>query len=82
MDIFLQILATLGACLVLLAYWTQQRGIFLPTHRLYLSMNLVGASLMTFVAIHDRRLGFILLEGIWALVSLYGLIRISWQRRR
>ncbi|MGI9090597.1 MAG: hypothetical protein ACR2GG_05770 [Gemmatimonadaceae bacterium] len=41
----------------------------------YNALNAVGSALLAWVAVHDQRWGFILLEGIWALVSLPPLFR-------
>lgn len=37
---------------------------------LFNALNLAGSALLAWVAIHDRRAGFIVLEVAWALVSL------------
>jgi hypothetical protein len=38
-------------------------------------LNFVGSGLLAWVAIHDRRAGFIILEVVWALASLPPLFR-------
>jgi hypothetical protein len=38
-------------------------------------MNLVGALLLTWIALVDSRWGFIVLEGTWALASIPPLLR-------
>ena len=79
MELLFQSIGILGACLILLAYVLLQQKI-LPAHsRRYLSMNFLGGTLLTIIAVHDRRIGFILVEGAWALISLWGLVR---SRRR
>jgi hypothetical protein len=72
-----QIVSVVGATLVLLAYALSQSGRLKPTDLVYGVMNFVGASLLTWVAVVDWRVGFILLESIWAVLSLVPLIRKS-----
>jgi hypothetical protein len=70
-----QVMSLVGAVLVLGGYFALQRGWLTGDDRFFNLLNLVGAGLLTWVAIEDRRLGFILLEGAWALLSLPGVIR-------
>ncbi len=70
-----QLIAVLGAVLVLAAYFAYQRGWLSRRHRSYHLLNLVGASCLAWVAILDQRWGFILVEVAWALLSVPGSIR-------
>lgn len=72
---FLQLVSLVGAACILLAYGLGQLGYAKPGDVAYGLMNLVGASLLTWVAIVDRRAGFVLLESAWALLSLVPLAR-------
>ena len=67
-----QLVSVIGAAGCLGAYIGLQRGWLSQTSRTYSLMNLVGSALLTYVAIVDRRVGFIILEGVWALVSIPG----------
>ena len=74
---FNQLLSVVGAGLVLGAYIALQRRWLASDARVYNAMNFVGAVLLTWVAVADRRVGFIILEGAWALLSLPGMVRGS-----
>jgi hypothetical protein len=68
-----QVASIVGAVLVLAAYVALQRGWLGREHRSFHALNFFGSALLTVVAIVDRRAGFILLEGAWALLSLPGM---------
>jgi hypothetical protein len=70
-----QLVSLVGAALVLAAYVALQRGWLPRESRLYNALNFVGSLLLTYVAVKDRRVGFIVLEGAWALLSLPGMLR-------
>ena len=72
------VLEVAGAILILVAFALAQfRG--LDRHGfLYLVLNLVGAALLAGSAATHRQWGFLLLQGVWALVAfweLLGLVR-------
>ena len=70
-----QVVSLLGAFCILTAYGFSQAGRLTPTDWAYAVLNFVGAVLLTWVAVVDRRAGFILLEGCWAILSLLPLMR-------
>ena len=70
-----QVVQVLGSLLILAAFVAAQRGRLATGSPLYLSLNLVGASVLAVLAAHERQLGFLLLESCWALVAGYSLLR-------
>ena len=70
-----QIFSVIGAVLILAAYAALQANRIDQKGRTFCLMNFVGSSLLTWVAIVDQRIGFIILEGAWALLSLVPLFR-------
>jgi hypothetical protein len=66
-------MSVLGALLILSAFALLQRGVWGATGMPYLLFNLTGATALMVVAIWDRRVGFIILEAAWALVSVWSL---------
>lgn len=72
---FHQIVSLTGAALILTAYVGNQRGWYGPRDRVYGLMNLAGALLLLWIAVVDWRWGFIVLEAVWAVVSIPPLLR-------
>jgi hypothetical protein len=78
----IQAVSLLGASLQLLVFALMQLGRLSPRSLSYQLANVVGSLLMTVVASVNREYGFILMEAVWCLTSLYGLIRLLDDRRR
>lgn len=72
-----QIVQVVGALLILFAYAAAQFGALNQRSRAYLVLNLVGSALLAVLAWYADQWGFLLLEGVWALVSLWGLIQVQ-----
>jgi hypothetical protein len=72
----LQAVSVVGALLILLAFAASQLGRTDTSSLSYQIANFVGSAILTVVAVIEVQLGFILLEGAWALVSLWGTIRV------
>lgn len=75
MQLFDQLVSLIGAVLILAAYVALQRGWLPRESQLYNALNFVGSGLLTYIAIKDRRMGFIILEAAWALLSIPGMIK-------
>lgn len=71
-----QLIQILGALLILAAFGGAQLGKMATNSRVYLVLNLIGSGILTGVALVESDWGFLLLEVVWALVSLWGLIRV------
>jgi hypothetical protein len=70
-----QIVSLVGAALILAAYTLLQLGKLQQRGRPFNALNFVGSSLLTWVAVEQGQLGFIVLEGAWALLSLPRTLR-------
>jgi hypothetical protein len=74
------LLQIIGALLVLAGFGAAQFGRLTTTSVTYLTVNLVGSALLAGLALDGHEWGFLLLEGVWAIVSAIGLIRLRLAR--
>ena len=68
-------IGSLGVFLILLAYFLNIVGIVSSKHVWFIFLNLIGAILACLASILLNYWPFIILEGVWALVSLYALLK-------
>ncbi len=69
-----QVIQIIGALLILGAFAANQRGGLATDSELYLGLNLVGSAILCVLAVASGQIGFVLLEGVWAIVSGWGLL--------
>jgi membrane-bound ClpP family serine protease len=69
-----QLIQIVGALLILVAFGAVQFERMEPSSRTYLALNLVGSAILAVLALASSQWGFVLLEGVWAIVSGWGLL--------
>jgi hypothetical protein len=69
-----QLLQIVGALMVLAAFAAAQFHLLDARSYLYLLLNMVGSAILAVLAFEERQWGFLLLEGVWSLVSMTGVL--------
>ena len=69
-----QLVQIVGAILILVAFAGAQFGRLDQRSVAYLVLNLIGSLILAVLAAIESQLGFLLLEGVWSLVSLWSLV--------
>jgi hypothetical protein len=75
-----QVISLLGSMLILGPYVAGQLGRLLPSDWSYVLLNFVGSTILAVVAVIEQQWGFLLLEGVWAVVSLWSMAKFILKR--
>ena len=70
-----ELMVEVAGALMILAAFALNQFVGLDRHGFpYLTLNLVGAAILAVLAAMHRQWGFLLLQGVWAVVALWGLL--------
>jgi hypothetical protein len=75
-DFVIQMVSLLGSLLILGAFIANLFHRIATTQLAYTLLNFAGSTILTIVAVLEQQWGFLLLEGVWALVSLWSTIQL------
>ena len=70
------IVGTIGVGLVLLAYFLNTTKMIPENGKFFFVLNILGGAISCYAAILIDFLPFTILEGIWTIVSIFGLIKV------
>lgn len=76
------VIGLVGVVLILAAYLLLQTERMQAESPLYSVLNALGSGGILFSLIYDFNLSAALVEGMWMVISIYGLARVLWRRRR
>ena len=77
MDVVIQVA---GSLCILAGFALAQWGLLSMKSVRYLALNFVGSTVLAIDALLSQQWGFLLLEGVWSIVSAWGLLGRSWRK--
>ena len=72
---FNDIIGTIGVGLILTAYFCNSFNVIPTNGKLFFLLNSVGAGLATYASLLINYWPFVILEGVWCVVSVFGLFK-------
>lgn len=69
------LIGTTGVSLILMAYFLDTARLIGNNGKLYYVLNVIGATLACYASYLISYWPFVILEGTWTLVSIYGLMK-------
>ena len=73
--IYNDIIGTVGVGLILIAYFLNTEKLLPKDGKLFYVLNIIGAALACYASFLISYWPFVILEGTWTLVSVYGLMK-------
>ena len=73
--IFNDIVGSIGVGLILIAYYLNTASLITRNGKLFYVLNIIGAAIACYASWLIDYWPFIVLEGMWTLVSIYGLMK-------
>lgn len=73
------IIGTIGVGLILLAYFFNTFSLIPKEDKLFFSMNIIGAGLACYASFLINYVPFIILEGVWCIVSIAGFVKLLYK---
>jgi hypothetical protein len=74
--VYNDIIGIIGVGMILIAYFLNTEKLIPQNGKLYYTLNVIGAAIACYASFLISYWPFIILEGTWTLVSLYGLMRV------
>lgn len=74
-DLARQVISFIGAMLIMIAYGGHQLGWINSRRASYNVMNAAGSAILVWIAWHPFQVGFVVLESVWTVISLWALFR-------
>lgn len=75
------LLQVFGSAFILIAFILAQIGLLKASSLIYLFLNAIGSTILALDALHLQQWGFVALEGVWAVVSLIGLLNYFFKKK-
>jgi hypothetical protein len=69
------LIGTVGVALILIAYFLNTERIIPVNGKFFFVMNTIGAAMACYASFLISYWPFVILEGAWTLISIYGLMR-------
>lgn len=79
-SLFTQLLSLLGAGFCLIAYVGHQLHWMRADHIPYNLLNVLGSGVLAYIAFRPFQAGFLVMEAVWGVISVYALLRILLKR--
>jgi hypothetical protein len=72
---FNDIIGTIGVGIILIAYFLNNFSFITRNGNLYYALNILGASISCYTSMLINYIPFVILEGVWAIISVISLYK-------